>query len=315
MKNDIWIDILVYLIVYSPIIIPVALIIINILKRIIKKCIKRKFIKKYELQYLDDNIVVKKSKPKDKNEFDLKFPHWSKSNKDGTKDKRVACNPIKYEESRLYIDDFLVSSKIPSKILDLVKLLREKGKDIELCKQEKDKITNKIENKKSIVIPKTITEIVSHFSEKPTDFEKLCAEMFRRQGYNAKVTPPTNDGGYDILLKRNGKIVTVECKCYKIEHKIGREAVQKFVGASYIKADEMFFITTSDFNKNVVEYAERLKKSGEKLELINGTKLLKLLEESGFYKNEINEVLKEDCDLTKEDLYQYLPKDMSKRII
>ena len=43
-------------------------------------------------------------------------------------------------------------------------------------------------------------------------FEKEIAKLYRKQGYDATVTSATGDGGVDIILRRNGERIAVQCK-------------------------------------------------------------------------------------------------------
>ena len=152
----------------------------------------------------------------------------------------------------------------------------------------------------------SINKIVDYYSEKPTDFEKFCADLFASMGYKYKLTPPTNDGGYDILLIKNGEKVIVECKCYSPDNNIGRPYIQKLVGANQIVgADKMLFITTSDYSAAAVTYAEE---AG--VELINDLGLLKLLKKKGFLKKENAVVSDKECELQIKDMQPYVPKDI-----
>lgn len=151
-----------------------------------------------------------------------------------------------------------------------------------------------------------IQKIVDYYSEKPTDFEGLCSELFESLGYIAKLTPPTNDGGYDILLTRGGEKTIVECKCYSIGHKVGRPNIQKLVGANnVVLADKMIFITTSDFSGAAISYAEEVE-----VKLINGNKLMELLHKQGFIEKEKVKINVMECQLETADLYPYVPRDI-----
>ena len=44
------------------------------------------------------------------------------------------------------------------------------------------------------------------------EFEKEIAKLFRKQGYDATVTSATADGGVDIILRKNGERIAVQCK-------------------------------------------------------------------------------------------------------
>lgn len=109
----------------------------------------------------------------------------------------------------------------------------------------------------------------------PYDFEKIVAKMFELNGYLAKVTSKSNDGGKDIFLQKNNKIYLVECKRYNDKNKVGREALQKFFAAIIEeKAEGGYFITTSDFTSTAYEYPKAI---DNKIKLINGEKLTKAM--------------------------------------
>lgn len=122
-----------------------------------------------------------------------------------------------------------------------------------------------------------------------------------------KVTPKSNDGGYDIFLSRGRLTAIAECKCYTLDHKIGRPAIQKLVGANMIKqASKMLFITTSSFSAPAESYAVE---TG--VELVDGRRLLALVE-----KHLDRPAREQDRDpeqeywLTREDLRKYIPSDI-----
>ena len=163
-----------------------------------------------------------------------------------------------------------------------------------------------LKKKETFACNSDIQKIVDYYSEKPTDFEGLCSELFESLGYIAKLTPPTNDGGYDILLTRGGEKTIVECKCYSIGHKVGRPNIQKLVGANnVVLADKMIFITTSDFSGAAISYAEEVE-----VKLINGNKLMELLHKQGFIEKEKVKINVMECQLETADLYPYVPRDI-----
>lgn len=89
---------------------------------------------------------------------------------------------------------------------------------------------------------------------KPREFEYFCSELYRSLGYKTKLTPSTNDYGRDIILKKDGKIIFVECKHYNKNNLIGREICQKLLGSmNMFNADAGIIITTSDFHRNAIE--------------------------------------------------------------
>lgn len=283
---------------------------IYIVKSIFDSVIKRNFSKSYGTGKLPRSIKVRKeSNEKGKNYYYLNYPYWSVSKKDGTADRRVKKNAIIWEKSNLYVDNYLVFSKRPYDLVEVVRRLRSQGVKIDLCKEEKKKRAELLKKKEAFAHNNDIRKIIDYYSEKPTNFEGLCSELFESLGYVAKQTPPTNDGGYDILLSKGAEKTIVECKCYSIEHRVGRPSIQKLVGANNIVlANKMLFITTSDFSVAAISYAEEVG-----VELINGNKLMELLDKQGFIEKEKVKINVMECQLEIADLYPYVPRDIYER--
>lgn len=100
------------------------------------------------------------------------------------------------------------------------------------------------------------------------EFEDLCANIYRRLGYEVIITPRTGDSGRDLeLYGPDGKAV-VECKRYLSGNRIGRPEIQKLHSAAqYFGANRGIFITTGDFSLEAREYAKNI---SPKIELIDG---------------------------------------------
>ncbi len=62
----------------------------------------------------------------------------------------------------------------------------------------------------------------------PGQFEYEVAALFKKNGYDAKVTPGSGDGGIDIILTKNGSITFVQCKRYK--DKVGPAPIRELYG-------------------------------------------------------------------------------------
>lgn len=273
--------------------------------RIVKRYARRNFSKRYKIKKLPKSVKVKRKRKKGNNYFILKFPYWFYSKKDGTADLRKKDNKIIWNHSTLHINNFLVDSLNPYDLLYVVKQLRLQGVEIDLCEEEKRKYIEL--KKKNSVFHKNmdIQKMIDNYEEKPTDFEKFCAVLFDKMGYHTRVTPPSNDGGYDIVLLRNNEKTIVECKCYSLKNKIGRPALQKLVGANNIAlADKMIFITTSSFSSYAVSYAREVG-----MELIDGCKLMQFLKEYLFLE-ETSEININESYLEISDMRSYVPKDI-----
>ena len=78
------------------------------------------------------------------------------------------------------------------------------------------------------------------------------------------------------MVDPQGNRCIVECKCYNSTNEsVGRDAVQKLVGANAIvQAQRMIFVTTARFTDAAVEYAQS---TPIPVELIDGNKLEQII--------------------------------------
>lgn len=195
-----------------------------------------------------------------------------------------------------------------------------------------NKVKNREENKSSkgnnAILEKDIEELTPHekvysafndiristydeiidtiLSKTPREFEKIVVALLQKMGYggeiknSGEVTQYSNDKGIDGIIKEDvlgfGRIY-IQAKRYKRENKIGREDLNKFVGAlAGTQSNKGVFITTSSFNKNALDYANTL--TGITLVLIDGEELAKYIYEYslGMQSEEIIEIKKLDSD-------------------
>lgn len=186
---------------------------INIIIYIISRIIRRRFAKKYGMKTLPPKTKLRLCPvAAEENKFELNFPYWAVRKSDGTADKRIKNNRIIWPNSVLKIDKYFITSEMPMDIIKIVKKIRLSGTKVSQCKEEKVKLTEIVKSRQKVSNINDIQALVDNFAENPTDFEWLCAEMFESIGYTSRLTPPTNDGGYDILLRSNAGTAIVECK-------------------------------------------------------------------------------------------------------
>lgn len=101
---------------------------------------------------------------------------------------------------------------------------------------------------------KKIIDSINRFDGR--DFELFMGFIFEQLGYKSTVSQATRDGGKDIILKDGKGAIYVECKRYASQNKISRPLIQKLVGASVCDGiDRCYFVTTSDFTDEALEYA------------------------------------------------------------
>ena len=126
-------------------------------------------------------------------------------------------------------------------------------------------------------------------SKTPAEFEKLVVTLLQRMGYGGEikdsgiVTKASNDEGIDGIIKEDilgfGRI-HIQAKRSKLDSCIGREDIQKFVGAIASKTNKGVFITTSYFSKGAIDYVKNLH-SSTTIVLIDGEKLAEYIYDYG----------------------------------
>lgn len=86
------------------------------------------------------------------------------------------------------------------------------------------------------------------------DFEHWCAGMLSKQGWKATVSKASGDQGVDVVAKRGGTEVAIQCKRYSAP--VGNKAVQEaFAGKQYAQASHACVIATGGFTRSAKELA------------------------------------------------------------
>lgn len=115
---------------------------------------------------------------------------------------------------------------------------------------------------------------------RPEEFEDLVAEIFRRDGYEVKVTPRTRDGGKDIIasFNKNGipYLLYIECKRYTEKHKVGVEIVQRIFGTQTAdRVGKSVVVTSSTFSRDARRFAEE---QNHMIDLLDYDDLIRMIE-------------------------------------
>lgn len=118
----------------------------------------------------------------------------------------------------------------------------------------------------------------------PQRFEQVVIDLLGAMGYGggradmAERLGRSGDGGIDGVIKEDRlglDMVYIQAKRYAPENKVGRPAVQGFVGSLTGEgATKGVFVTTSDFSREARDYAARVP---QKIVLLNGTDLARLM--------------------------------------
>ena len=135
----------------------------------------------------------------------------------------------------------------------------------------------------AVELEEVSNELLTYLARKPEDlriinprkFEEVLAEIFKNQGYEVELTPPSRDGGRDLMLVQKasiGSILTlVECKRYSETNKVGVGVVRSLYGVvESERATNGLVATTSYFTKGAVDFRERNK---YRMDLANYSKL------------------------------------------
>ena len=90
---------------------------------------------------------------------------------------------------------------------------------------------------------------------RPRQFEELVAEILSSYGWEVQLTPPTNDGGYDLFAvssSSTGDRSTWIVECKKWERNVGVDVARAVYGVkSQLNVDNAMLATTSDFTRGV----------------------------------------------------------------
>lgn len=145
------------------------------------------------------------------------------------------------------------------------------GALISAIKQKKrEKIFSYVENyqpyEKSIPKQASIDPI-DNMSWK--EFEMLISEFFRRQGYSVVENNGAGpDGGVDLRISKDSKIILVQCKHWKT-FKVGVNIVREQLGIKTAeRADGVIIVTSGSFTDEAMDFANQ-----QNISLIDGSDL------------------------------------------
>lgn len=242
--------------------------------------------------------------------LELAFPYWEHAASDGTADRRYTDNRVVWPHCSVVVDGVEIGCHDPAAAVRLAAQLRGGGAAVAPCDLELDKGRRLVQDARDRQTLTTVEALVERFEPHPADFERFCALLFWQLGYRAELTPPSNDGGYDIVLYRNGgtaPLALVECKCFSPSHHVGRPLVQKLVGANQtVGAEKLLFVTSSSFTAGASSYAAE---TG--VELVDGVRLLWLRDRA--FGTSARPVGFDDVpwQLTEADIAPYYPPDLA----
>ena len=101
-------------------------------------------------------------------------------------------------------------------------------------------------------------------------FERAVAALYRRLGYSAEVSKAGGDGGIDLLLRKDGETIAVQCKAHSkaVAPAVARDLYGTMNANNYSKG---MIVSKNGFTKGVYEFVK-----GKDIRLIDLATLLKM---------------------------------------
>ncbi|MBR9679404.1 MAG: restriction endonuclease [Nanoarchaeota archaeon] len=85
-------------------------------------------------------------------------------------------------------------------------------------------------------------------------FEKLVANIFEEHGYSTKINTVLKNTQIDVIAKKYGKKIVIECKKWKTNNstKIKKETTKQKRRVELINADEAIIVTLKEFKEKEI---------------------------------------------------------------
>ncbi len=105
------------------------------------------------------------------------------------------------------------------------------------------------------------------------ELEWLVGEAYRRKDYAVEESlSGGSDGGIDLILRKDGRTLLVQCKRWKTQS-VGAPVIREMFGLlGHHGADGVIIVTSGGFTRDAMSFAE-----GKPIELIDGKALLALV--------------------------------------
>ena len=111
------------------------------------------------------------------------------------------------------------------------------------------------------------------------EFEYLIAHLYRELGYEVEVTPLQKDRGKDVIARKSGEIVFVECKNWR--GRVNSDVVVGLTGRVEIdRATRGVVVGTSGFTSGPASATEVASLSPGRITLSDGAEIIRLLNQN-----------------------------------
>jgi restriction endonuclease Mrr len=94
----------------------------------------------------------------------------------------------------------------------------------------------------------------------PKRFEEIVTNVFKQNGYLATHVGKAGDNGVDIIAIHENNISPINylIQCKHLKNKIGVSTIRELYGVKTdLKASKAILVTTSDFTKGAMQFAEK----------------------------------------------------------
>jgi HJR/Mrr/RecB family endonuclease len=90
----------------------------------------------------------------------------------------------------------------------------------------------------------------------PLEFETCCADYLHGRGWNTKLTQVSGDQGIDVLARKSGKLVVLQCKLHS--RPVGNKAVQEaLAGKTYASAHFAAVVSNQGYTKAAQDLSKK----------------------------------------------------------
>lgn len=91
----------------------------------------------------------------------------------------------------------------------------------------------------------------------PNEYEHFCADLLEKIGWDTRVTQASGDQGIDVLAKKDGFLLALQCKKYSSP--VGNKAVQEaFSGGTFYEAKAFAVVSPVEYTSSAKELANSL---------------------------------------------------------
>lgn len=222
-----------------------------------------------------------------------------KSNRNLNEAIKFGIETLKRVDSQTNFDKLLLvvnkDSEIDKKDSELIKKYQLQqptnieiisDSDFETWVQELNGILeNKEENEVFIVIRDFTKKLISLILKNPNnlmnlewrDLERTIHELFNEIGFKATLTPPSKDGGKDVILECEidgiPKSYIVEIKHWRSQQKVGKKAIREFTKVIINESREKgLYLSTYGYTQNYYECLTKTERNlvgfGEKEKIV-----------------------------------------------